>query len=164
MAGGTGSTGSTRAPGELVGLLVADVLLQRPKTLPAGATVAQARAAFDDDHVHMLLLVEADERLAGTLVRDDLADAAAGAALAHASLQERTLSASLSAEEARQVLVAAGQRRRAVVDTDGRLVGLLCLKRRLTGFCSDRDVASRAAERGERPCAPATVQNSGHSG
>lgn len=156
--------GSTQASGEFAAALVADVLLQRPKTLPAEATLAQAQAAFDDDHVHMLLLVGPHERLVGTLVRDDLAGATAGAALEYASLHERTLSASLSADEARQVLVAAGQRRRAVVDNNGRLVGLLCLKRRLTGFCSDRDVASRAAERGERPCAPATVQESGHSG
>ena len=156
--------GSTQAPGELAGLLVADVLLQRPKTLPAEATLAQARAAFDDDHVHMLLLVGPHERLVGTLVRDDLTGATQGAALEHATMHGRTLSASLSAEEARQVLVTAGQRRRAVVDNNGRLVGLLCLKRRLTGFCSDRDVASRADERGERPCAPATVHEFGHSG
>ena len=36
-----------------------------------------------------------------------------------------------------------GQRRRAVVDDSGRLLGLLCLKQRLTGFCSDDDVAAR---------------------
>jgi hypothetical protein len=42
--------------------------------------------------------------------------------------------------------VARGERRRAVIDADGRLLGLLCLKSRLTGFCSDSDVAARAAE------------------
>jgi hypothetical protein len=49
----------------------------------------------------------------------------------------------LPAEEAHQLLLSTGQRRRAVVDHSGRLLGLLCLKRRLTGFCSDNDVAAR---------------------
>jgi hypothetical protein len=39
-------------------------------------------------------------------------------------------------------------RRLAVVDGTGRLVGLLCLKRTLDGFCSDADVRARAVERG----------------
>ncbi|GAB3279904.1 CBS domain-containing protein [Kineosporia babensis] len=144
-----------RAPSaELLGLQVGDVLVRMPKTLPTGVTVPQALAEFDDDHVHMLLLVAPDGTLAGTLVRDDLPDAANGPALAYATLDGRTLEATLSAEEARQQLLAAGQRRRAVVDDAGRLIGLLCLKRRRTGFCSDANVASRAAERSGRPCAP----------
>jgi len=40
-----------------------------------------------------------------------------------------------------------GRRRLAVVDDGGVLVGLLCLKRTGRGFCSDLDVASRAASR-----------------
>jgi hypothetical protein len=50
-------------------------------------------------------------------------------------------------EAARSHLVATGQRRLAVVDRAGTLLGLLCLKRTGDGFCSDRDVASRAAAR-----------------
>ncbi len=41
------------------------------------------------------------------------------------------------------MLLARGRRRLAVVDERGALLGLLCLKRRLTGFCSDADVAAR---------------------
>jgi len=36
-----------------------------------------------------------------------------------------------------------GRRRLAVVDGEGRLVGLLCLKASGSGFCSNEDVASR---------------------
>jgi CBS domain-containing protein len=131
----------------LAGRTVADVVVRRPRVLDAAATVAAARSAFEDDHVHMLLLTSGD-RLLGTLVRDDLTDAdATGSALDHAVLDGRTIDPAVPADVALRDLVARGERRRAVVDDDGRLLGLLCLKRRLTGFCSDHDVAARQAER-----------------
>ncbi|HEY3465329.1 MAG TPA: CBS domain-containing protein [Amycolatopsis sp.] len=126
---------------------VGDVVVRLPKTLPVDTSVAQARACFADDHVHMLLLTEAG-RLLGTLLREDLDEAADGPALAYSHMAGRTIPADLPAEAARRLLVSRGQRRLAVVDGDGVLVGLLCLKRRLTGFCGDADVAARAAERG----------------
>ena len=131
----------------LPGLLVTDVVVRLPKTLPMSTTVGDARGAFEDDHVHMLLITEGG-RLLGTLVRDDLpADAEPDeTAIGHAVLDGRTVAPAMDAEEARQLLLAGGERRRAVVDDDGRLIGLLCLKRRRTGFCSDEDVAARAAE------------------
>lgn len=49
-----------------------------------------------------------------------------------------------SADAARELLIDRGLRRLAVVDHDGTLLGLMCLKRTRTGFCSDEDVASRA--------------------
>jgi hypothetical protein len=48
-------------------------------------------------------------------------------------------------------MLAAGLRRLAVVDGQGSLLGLLCLKRHLGGFCSDADVAAR---RGNTPGCP----------
>lgn len=139
----------TPAPPELVGKTVAEVVVRVPKTLPPDTSVAVARAALADDHVHMLLLTD-QGRLLGTLVRDDLPDhlSGAGRALAHSVLSGRTVSADAPAEEARRLLFERGQRRFAVVDGEGSLLGLLCLKRRLTGFCSDRDVAARAADPG----------------
>jgi CBS domain-containing protein len=126
---------------------VIDVVVRLPKTMGPHATVADARAAFEDDHVHMILLTE-QGRLLGTLVRDDIPrprrDRAR--ALRFATLKGRTTSPQVPAEEARQLLVATGQRRLAVVDHSGHLLGLLCLKRRLTGFCSDADVAARAPD------------------
>lgn len=126
---------------------VADVLVRSPQLHGPDTTVAQARSALLDDHVHMLLLTEGG-RLLGTLVRDDLAAPVdpSGPALTHAVTAGRTVSPTMPAEDARILLVALGQRRRAVVDDAGRLVGLLCLKRHRHTFCSDEDVAARTAD------------------
>ena len=123
---------------------VLDVVVRLPKTMGPRATVAEARAAFADDHVHMLLLTDKG-RLLGTLVPSDLPASGAfdAPASGYATLDGRTVPPHLPAEDARQLLLSTGQRRRAVVDHSGRLLGLLCLKRRLTGFCSDKDVAAR---------------------
>lgn len=124
---------------------VADVVVRLPKTLPLTTTVAEARAELADEHVHMLLLT-AGGFLMGTIVRADLVDVGSETdlALVHASLAGRTVPPTVNAEVMRRVLVAGGDRRRAVVDREGRLLGLLCLKRRQSGFCSDRDIAARA--------------------
>lgn len=126
---------------------VADVVVRHPKTLDAASTVGAARAQLADEHVHMVLLTR-DGVLLGTLVRADLAGADESApALARAVLAGRTIAATVRADDALRVLVGRDERRRAVVDDLGRLVGLLCLKRRANGFCSDRDVAARHADR-----------------
>ena len=126
---------------------VGEVVVRLPKTLDADATVATALAELADDHVHMLLLTR-DGLLLGTLVPTDLAAAPADApALRYAVLAGRTIGPAVPADEALHLLVARDERRRAVVDDDGRLVGLLCLKRRGNGFCSDDDVAARHAGR-----------------
>jgi len=90
----------------LAGLTVEDVMVAAPKTMLPTATVAEARAFFADDHLHMALITRRG-RLVGTLVRSDLAE---------------------------------------LGDDTGLLAGLVCLKRKLTGFCSDADVAERSAE------------------
>jgi CBS domain-containing protein len=132
----------------LSGKDVRKVVVRLPKTLGPATSVAQARAALADDHVHMLLIIDGDGRLLGTLVRDDLPDAVDDSALAlgHAVLRDRTIAPDVPAEAARQILLRRGERRLAVVDGSGRLLGLLCLKRRLTGFCSDTDVRARATD------------------
>lgn len=136
------------APEGVSGPTVLDVVVRLPKTLAATVTVSAARAALEDDHVHMLLLTD-DGRLLGTLVRSDLPAAAPGdapddrPALPYAVLAGRTVRPDLDAEAVRRLLVERGERRRAVVDGSGVLLGLLCLKRRRIGFCSDADVAAR---------------------
>jgi CBS domain-containing protein len=133
---------------ELIGTTVDDVVVRMPKTLPIDISVDQARACFADDHVHMLLLTES-ARLMGTLVVTDLGTDLDGTemALPHSRMSGRTIPAGTSAMDARKLLLSQEQRRLAVVGDADELVGLLCLKRRLTGFCSDADVAARAAER-----------------
>lgn len=125
---------------------VGEVMVTDPKTMPPDVAVSDVRAVFRNDHVHLVLLTEAGVLL-GTLVRDDVRDAPDEApALPLAVLSGRTVPPTASADEAAQVLVATDARRLAVVDGDGVLLGLLCLKRRRTGFCSDRDVRARAAD------------------
>jgi CBS domain-containing protein len=127
---------------------VGDVMVHHPTVLPADATAGDVRAELEDDHVHMVLLVE-HGHLRGTLVRGDVPASAAAdePAARFAGLSRRTTPPGASAEQARQQLAARGERRLAVVDEAGRLLGLLCLKSRQTGFCSDDDVRSRRSAR-----------------
>ena len=142
---------------DLSGKDVFDIVVRLPKTLSAATSVAEARAAFDDDHVHMLLITDDEGRLLGTLLRADLAEADDdGPAVASAQLQDRTFPPDLPAEQAFLRLVGRDERRRAVVDEEGRLLGLLALKRRRHGFCSDADVAARAADPEGRATAEAS--------
>jgi CBS domain-containing protein len=143
-AGGVAGAGPT----------VADVMIGRPKTLPADASVAAARAVLADDHVVLVLLTE-DGVLRGTLLREDLPDTAPGPApaLPLARLTGRTVAPAAPLADVHELLVRTGRRRLAVVDDEGRLLGLVCLKRRRTGYCTDAGVAERARS---RRCAPET--------
>jgi len=126
---------------------VVDAMLRSPRTCAAATTVAQARAVFADDHIHAVLVVD-EARLLAVVERADL-DAAAPASLARDAgrLDGRVTGPDVDAEEIRLAMLAARHRRLAVVDAEGELMGLLCLKRSGTGFCSDADVAARAADR-----------------
>jgi CBS-domain-containing membrane protein len=125
------------------------VMLRHPKTLPAQASLAQARAALSNDHVHLVLLTEG-KRLVGTLTRADLPPTGIVArALAWSTLAGRTVSPNAPATAVYGVLLDRGLRRLAVVDADGSLLGLICLKQRRTGFCSDADVEARTRCRDE---------------
>ena len=59
---------------------VADVMIKRPKTIAAGATVSDARRAFENPRVQVCPLVEDDGRLVGELTRDLIPDSADDAA------------------------------------------------------------------------------------
>ncbi|MGY1763235.1 HPP family protein [Geodermatophilus sp. SYSU D00779] len=139
---------------EVAGSTVADVMVSRPKTLPADASLAAVRAVLADDHVVMVLLTE-DGVLRGTLLREDLPDTAPGAAAALplSRLTGRTVAPAVPLADVHALLVRTGRRRLAVVDDEGRLLGLLCLKRRRTGYCTDAGVAERARS---RRCVPET--------
>lgn len=125
----------------------AELMITCPKTLPIQTTVGQARAVFDDQHVHMLLL-EHGGILHGALLRTDLLTATSSneRALALATLEDRTAQPDERVAAIGERLVGSG-RRLAVVDGTGRLHGLLCLKRDRTGFCTNDGVAARARER-----------------
>jgi CBS-domain-containing membrane protein len=127
---------------------VRDRMLTRCTTHPAGATIGDAREFFSDDHKHLMLLV-ADGRLLGTVVRSDLTGAGPDdrPALEVAVLRGRTVAPDDDVDRVRTDLLTQDMRRIAVVGEGDRLLGLLCLKKHRRGFCSDDDVAARAEER-----------------
>ncbi|MFT4286757.1 hypothetical protein [Nocardioides sp.] len=123
-----------------------DALLTRANLDGPELTVEAARQGFANPKLHMILIVRSGTLL-GTLVPEDLPPFASGPALPWSSLEGRTVSPDAELEPLRQLMIAAGERRRAVVTDDGHLLGLLCLKRHQRDFCSDADVAARRAER-----------------
>ena len=127
------------------GSLVRDLMVTSPKTLSVTASVDEARSALADEHVHMVLLTQG-RTLRGTLTRADLPTSATGdgPALPWSTLSGRTVAPHAPAAPLRAVFARTGLRRLAVVDVEHTLLGLLCLKRSGSGFCSDADVAARA--------------------
>jgi CBS domain-containing protein len=127
-----------------VELTVADAMVTHPAVHPPWTTVGEVRAHFEDEHVHMTLIVHAG-KLLGLVERSDLAATTddGSPALAVARLDGRTLAPEVPLAEAREVMREAGLRRLAVTTGDSTLVGLLCLKASGRGFCSDDDVAAR---------------------
>lgn len=125
-----------------------EAMITLPALHPADITVEAAHEALQDPHVHLLLLVEA-RRLVGTLDRADLeqADHEDQPARELAVLEGRTTSPDVDVAPVGAEMTATGTRRLAVVDADGVLLGLLCLKRSGAGFCSDAGVAARSAAR-----------------
>src|SRR5262245_20350958 len=113
-------------------------MVTRPTTHGPDSTLEEIRAFFDDDHVHMALTVAPDRRLITTIERPDLAAPSASTPLAGlGTLAERTVGPSDALDAATARLLRGRRRRLAVVDRAGRLLGLLCLKRDGTGYCSD---------------------------
>ena len=130
----------------LTSALAADVMVRAPKVHGPALTVGECRVALDDDHVHLLLLVE-DGRLLGTLARGDVPESAPSSAPAlHFSVtSDRTVGPAEPVDPLREAMLAAGVRRLVVVGSQGAVLGLLCLKHHCGGFCSDADVLARAA-------------------
>jgi CBS-domain-containing membrane protein len=133
--------------------LVTDAMVKAPTTHGPGTGVHELRAFFEDDHVHMALIVAADGRLLTTIEPHDLDAVAAGSMPLErlGTLTGRTMLPSDDLAAATATLLRHGRRRMAVVDRAGRLVGLLCLKRDGTGYCSDEGIAERLADSDVRP-------------
>jgi CBS domain-containing protein len=125
---------------------VADAMIRSPKVCGPETTVAQAREQFRDDHVHAVLVVD-NGRLVAVVERSDLSTAAPELP-AHllGRLRGRVSRPDADLDAVRRAMTAC-QRRLAVVDDGGTLLGLLCLKRTGAGFCSDADVQARADDR-----------------
>jgi CBS-domain-containing membrane protein len=128
------------------GWTVRDAALTTPKTHPASVTIGEIHGFFADDHVHTALVVDADGRLMTMLERGDLntGPPLTAPAAAFGTLADRTTSPDDLLADAYRRLLRLGRRRLAVTDADGTLLGLLCLKHHLAGFCTSEDVANRS--------------------
>jgi CBS domain-containing protein len=118
---------------------VRDVMVKRPKTLPADASVADLREQFANPSVQTALLAD-EGRFAGAIAAGELPDAAAAGepARAYARLDVPTMGPDATMDDALALMDRRGDRRLVVVDGDGAtLVGLLCLDRTGSSFCTD---------------------------
>jgi hypothetical protein len=130
------------------GARVADAMITCPKTHGLNAGLEEIRAFLEDDHVHVALVVAEDGRLVTTIERSDLpAPSSAPVSLAElGTLVGRITGPTQDLDAATAVLLSQGRRRLAVVDDSGLMLGLLCLKKSGTGYCSDENVRERADE------------------
>jgi hypothetical protein len=121
-----------------------DVAVGNPTLHRSDATVGDLRSFFGDDHVHLALLVDG-RRLITTVERRDLDAPLPDELPAHhvGRLGGRVVGARAPLDETLRRMRQQGRRRLAVVDADGALLGLLCLKASGDGFCSDDGIASR---------------------
>ena len=117
-----------------------------PKTHGPRAGLEKIRAFFEDDHVHVALIVAADGRLVTTIERSDLAAATSGSASVAklGTLIGRTAGPADPLGAVTATLLRKGDAVLAIVDGSGRLLGLLCLKRDGTGYCSDEGIREHA--------------------
>jgi CBS domain-containing protein len=121
----------------VAGLLVRDVMVSSPKTLPATATVADVQGVFANAHVRSVILVDGDA-FVGVVERAALGAETPGArpASRHATRDLATITPDEPIGIALERLDAARALRLVVLDPDGStLRGLLCLNGEATGFC-----------------------------
>ena len=139
---------------------VDEAMITCPATHRLGSSLAEIGRFFQDDHVHLALVVAPDGHLVTTINRADLAVRAASTTTAEAcgTLAGRTVSPSDDLDAVAAWMTETAQRRAAVVDDSGKLLGLLCLKKTGTGFCSDQDIRQRRDAAADRlPDAVATA-------
>lgn len=118
--------------------LVRDVMVSRPKTLPADASVAALREQFANPKVRTALLSEGG-RFAGAIAPEELPPDApdGGSARDYARTDVPTLGPEATMAEALDLMDRRGDHRLVVLDDDGAtLAGLLCLDKTGDSFCT----------------------------
>lgn len=122
---------------QAVDMLVADVMIPNPKTLPASALVGDVRGVFEKKNVRTVLLAE-DGVFRGAIERDGLPATATDddPALRFADAEPLSTTPGTPMRDALALLDGRGEPRLVVLDEDGvTLRGLLCADTAGTGFC-----------------------------
>jgi CBS domain-containing protein len=129
--------GRTMTVEDAIGLTVGDVMLARPKTLPADSPVATVRVAFERPTVRTVLLADG-ARFIGAIERTGLPDTAPDEAPARDYVEAEPLTATPGTPMTDVIAMLEGRSepRLIVLDEDGvTLRGLVCANGRGTGFC-----------------------------
>jgi CBS domain-containing protein len=122
---------------QAVDMLVGDVMIPNPKTLPASAVVGDVRGVFEKKNVRTVLLAE-DGVFRGAIERDGLPATATDddPALRFADAEPLSTTPGTPMRDALALLDGRGEPRLVVLDEDGvTLRGLLCADTAGTGFC-----------------------------
>ncbi len=132
----------------VTGRRVADAMVRVPKTHGPACRLDEIRAFFEDGHVHMALIITADRRLVTAIERPDIASAMPGTTPAAelGTLVGRTARPTDWLDPWTAVLLRQRRRRLAVVDDGGKLLGLLCLKKGGSGYCTDEGIRDRSRQ------------------
>jgi CBS domain-containing protein len=112
---------------------VSDVMLSRPKTLPADVTVGAAQKAFESSSVKMLLLVEG-ERFSGAVTTIPADASPDEPAMRYVDESLPAATADMPVSSALALLDSRPNGRLVVLDGD-ELVGLVCLASDGATFC-----------------------------
>lgn len=132
---------------------VGDAMVTEVKVHGPCTTVREIRALFDDEHVHSAMIVD-DGTLLAVVDRSDLDSADDDVFAVHlGGWRRRVIAPDADLARAYQLMLTSGRRRLAVVDSTGKIRGLLCLKRTWSGFCSNRDVWARSTATRQEPTA-----------
>jgi CBS domain-containing protein len=122
---------------QAVDMLVGDVMIANPKTLPASALVGDVRGIFERKNVRTVLLAD-DGMFRGAIERGGLPDSAADdePAVQFADAESLSTTPGTPMREALALLDGRDEPRLVVLDEDGvTLRGLLCADTAGTGFC-----------------------------
>jgi CBS domain-containing protein len=126
----------TRA--EALGLRVADVMVERPKTLPASVTVGELRLMFENPRHVTALLVDERGTFVGSVERDRLSPSGDDSqpAADYAST-DKTIGPDAQVTEALELMDRESAYRLVVVDEEsGLLRGLICLSSNGESLCA----------------------------
>ncbi len=113
---------------------VADVMVRRPKTLAADATVADARSALENSSVKLLLLVDGG-RFRGAVSKIPADADPRDAVLTYADAEPPVATPDVTVSAALDRLEHKPSGRLVVLDDQELLLGLVCLTTDGKGFC-----------------------------
>ncbi len=121
---------------DAAGLSAADVIHKQFSALPATATVGDVREWFAASSHRQMALLADDGRYAGSLSREDVAGPDADdLAASEIARNGPTIAPDAPARDGHELALATGTRRVPVVDSDGKLLGVVGVTEDLAAFC-----------------------------